>query len=373
MSYYILPKINNLISINPTDSGDIIPPYSSHSLYNYYNSFVEQIDQICNSEIDRIKFNYKELIKIIHPFEYIFSKVPGNKYSVSKLKPSTNMFYDLFEICSTLNILESYTNKITTLHISKTNDTVNCIEMIRENYSDDLTFYDKVNDNLLKNTYVKKFDFLFFETDINNNLNEYFISLIKNVMIILKNQEYGGTSIIKINSIFHKPVYDILYLLSSIYEKVHIIKPNTSNITTFDKYIVCKNFNTNNNTNLKYNYYKLMVFLKKIEDKNVVSILDNSMPYYFLSKINDMNVIIGQQQLEYLNLIINFLKNKNKEEKIEIIKKNNINKCIAWCEKYNIPCNKFIEKINIFLPENKEQEQDGEENKEKEQEQEQDL
>ena len=49
-------------------------------------------------------------------------------------------------------------------------------------------------------------------------------------------------------------------------------------------------------------------------------------------------------------MIINILKNKNKEEKIEIIKKSNIQKSISWCEKYKIPFNKFSEKTNIFLP-----------------------
>ena len=63
-----------------------------------------------------------------------------------------------------------------------------------------------------------------------------------------------------------------------------------------------------------------------------------------------MNIIIGQQQLEALNQIICVLKNKNKEEKIETIKKNNILKSVIWCEKFKIPCNKFSEKINIFLP-----------------------
>ena len=32
------------------------------------------------------------------------------------------------------------------------------------------------------------------------------------------------------------------------------------------------------------------------------------------------------------------------------IKKNNIHKSIAWCEKFNISHQKFIEKSNIFLP-----------------------
>jgi hypothetical protein len=81
-----------------------------------------------------------------------------------------------------------------------------------------------------------------------------------------------------------------------------------------------------------------------------MSILDYDIPYYFTMKINDINIIIGQQQLESLDTVMNILKNKNKEDKIETIKKINIQKAIGWCEKYKIPFNKFTEKINIFLP-----------------------
>jgi hypothetical protein len=63
-----------------------------------------------------------------------------------------------------------------------------------------------------------------------------------------------------------------------------------------------------------------------------------------------MNIIVGQQQLESLNLAINLLKNKNKDDKIELLKKSHIQKAVLWCEKYKIPCNKFSDKINIFLP-----------------------
>jgi hypothetical protein len=37
-------------------------------------------------------------------------------------------------------------------------------------------------------------------------------------------------------------------------------------------------------------------------------------------------------------------------DKIESLKKTNIQKCIQWCEKFKIPNNKFAEKVNIFLP-----------------------
>jgi len=141
-------------------------------------------------------------------------------------------------------------------------------------------------------------------------------------------------------------------LLTSLFDKVYIIKPNTNNVTTFDKYIVCKNYllDENKENQHKINYFRLLIFLKKINSKNITSIIDFDLPYYFTIKIDDINIIIGQQQLESLNLIISIFKNKNKDEKIETIKKNNIQKSVNWCEKYKIPCNKFTEKINIFLP-----------------------
>jgi hypothetical protein len=43
------------------------------------------------------------------------------------------------------------------------------------------------------------------------------------------------------------------------------------------------------------------------------------------------------------------LRNKNREDKIEVLKRNHIQKCIQWCEKNQLPHNKFIDKTNIFL------------------------
>jgi hypothetical protein len=75
--------------------------------------------------------------------------------------------------------------------------------------------------------------------------------------------------------------------------------------------------------------------------------------YYFLKTLTDINITIGEQQIESLNFVLNLLKNKNRDEKIESLKKINIQKSVAWCEKYKIPCNKFSERTNIFLPLNK--------------------
>jgi hypothetical protein len=358
MSYFILPKSNNIININPiNDDCKDFTPYLSNSLYYYYNEIIDHIKKYMY-EINLTENSFEDMIKIINPYEYIFSKVPFSKFSVSKLKPKTNLFYEFLEITTILNIFDSYKfNKINTLHITKNNtDTIECFEMLRENYKDEIKYYDEINDETIKLIGDEKFNFLFFEASTNNDLNKYIVSLMKILMIIFRNQDNNGSCIIKIGTTFNKPVIDIMYILSSLYEKTYILKPNTSNITSFDKYIICKNFQTNENKQKinKINYFKLLIFEKKLEDKNISCILDFELPYYFLTKIDDINIIIGQQQIESLDMIVNLLKNKNKEEKIEIIKKNCIQKSVAWCEKYKIPCNKFSEKTNIFLPISKE-------------------
>ena len=39
----------------------------------------------------------------------------------------------------------------------------------------------------------------------------------------------------------------------------------------------------------------------------------------------------------------------NRDEKIDLLKRNHIQKCIQWCEKNNISHNKFIDSVNIFF------------------------
>ena len=352
MSYYILPKNYNIIHVNPIDSLNNPNFYLTFTLEKFYTEIKNQINFFFENSQDLSDNTFEKAINIINPHEFIFSKVPGSKFSVSKLKPKTNIFYDLLEIINNLNIIDTLKNdNIQSLHISSNyEDSIKCFDIYRDNYNDIHLYNENLNIN--KDDFQEiKFDFIFYET----NLDNYFYSCIQALIVILRNQNYEGNCIIKIGSIFHKPLVDMLYFLTSIYDKVYITKPSTNNITSFDRYIVCKNFQLNHlnerdNGYLKMNYCKLVKFLKNLENKYIHNILDFDLPYYFKNKIDDLNIIIGQQQLESLEQIINIYQNKNKFEKIEIIKKNNIQKSVLWCEKYKIPCNKFTEKINIFLP-----------------------
>jgi hypothetical protein len=313
MSYYILPKNINVVNVNPNVSLDKCKPYLSHSFLNYYLEIKKQIIEMFTFDVDLSDNTFDDAIRIINPYEFIFSKVPGSKFSVSKLKPNTNLFYDLFEILNNLNFFDNFkSSPIKSLHVSPyCDDSVECFEMFREGFDDDIIKLTSINiDNDLPDNI---FEYIFYET---NSLNEkeYFISLVKIIITILRNQKYEGNAIIKLKDTLHKPIIDCLYLLTSFYDKVYIAKPNTNNITSLDRYIVCKSFQYNESSRayLKLNIIKLIVLIKKLDDKNIIDILGYDVPYYFKNKIDDLNIIIGQQQIEAFNQIITIFKNKNK-------------------------------------------------------------
>lgn len=357
MSYYLLPKIHNDITICPTLSTCPLIPYTSFALLNYFNEEMILLNKLCVDHRDFDGITIDNILKLINPYEFVFSKVPGSKYSVSKLKPKSSIFYDLLEILNNSNIFEPFKNSdITTLHITDNyNDSLYCYELLRETKNDVNVYFPELCDDVYVSPTNKKVDVFFYEMNNENtkNINKYTIYLLKAVLLILKRQGVNGTSIIKIDSVFHKSIIDILFILNTLFEKTYIIKPSTSNITSFEKYIVCKCFILNEK---KQNTYEKIIctisnFIKNYSDElNIISILNEDLPYYFINKIDDMNNIIGQLQLETFDQAVNIFKNKNRDEKIESIRKSNIQKSVNWCEKHKIPCNKFTEKTNIFLP-----------------------
>jgi hypothetical protein len=357
MNYYTLPKINNKIKIDPKITTSIIKPHISQTLINYYNKLIEEIN-----DLEKIHKNYNDVIKIVNPYQYIFSKVPGSNYSVSKIKTKSIMFYELLEIFQTTNLLDSYKFDVISSLIVGANyeDSLECLEMLRENYNIDkfFCFFD-YNSTLHNNCIEKtKFNFIIYELNHYDNINQYMIILIELLIIIINQLKETGTIILKINNLFYQPILEIIYLLNSFFEKTLIVKPNACDIISFDKYIVFQKFKINHhdfdlfhNYNTIFNEFITNYYIMKNKDieMNIKQIITNDLPYYFLNKIDDINIIIGQQQLESLTQIINILKGKNIEEKIEVLKKNNIQKSVHWCEKFKIPCNKFSDKINLFL------------------------
>ena len=365
MNYYILPKNNLNITFFLLLKEDQNVPYISYSLIYYLNNIYANLLKLETNDGNDGNINIAYIDKIVNPFEFIHTNVPGTIISVSKVRPESSLFFDLmeiFQICNITDIL-SEKKKINIANFTPNYSSSNyLLNMLREenqdNIIDEFFNYDILCDKYIKNTIDIKIDLFIFEFKD----EDYICSkqYIKNVLLILyiigKYQSDNGISIIKFNGIFYKVIIDIIFTLSSIYDKTFLIKPSISKITKGDRYIICKKFSQeifskNNLLNqLEDNLKDYLINSSTIfSGKNVHSVLKNDISYYFLNKIEETNAVIGQQQLETYDQIINIFKNKNKEDKIETLKRNHIQKCIQWCEKNQIPHNKFTDKINIFL------------------------
>ena len=331
---------------------------------------------------DKINYTIEFINKIINPYEFIFSTVPSSKYSVSKIKPTSNLFYIFMEIVQTFNLLDIYRGKnITMAHFGPNKlATTECMEMLREGNDDntiisDIEYPSGTGFKLLEGVDNTSIDFIYFElnSDMYTDINKYILGIITILCNILTYQNANGVCIIKVDNLIHKPILDALLLLTELYEKVYIIKPYVCNINKNERYIVCSTFIIDYQKILENNIYlnKLKsVLIDCLQDsfnnKIISSLINRDLPYYFLNKIEESNIIIGHQQLEQHNLLINIIKNKNRDDKIETIKKNHIYKCIQWCERHKIPYNKFVDKINIFLPSTYEDQEDQEDQEEEE-------
>ena len=159
------------------------------------------------------------------------------------------------------------------------------MNIMREDYNDNHIFFElnessNINDlfkkyNEMKSLNIQKqsIDFLYFE--LNNkiylNTNKYIYGLIIFLQLVLSYQKENGVTIIKIDNIFYKPIIDILYILTSLYDKIYIVKPNTTNIITNERYLVCKNFTVKKNEALVNKLEQLI----KTSSKKILLIVDN--------------------------------------------------------------------------------------------------
>jgi hypothetical protein len=239
------------------------------------------------------------------------------------------------------------------------------IDTLRDSYNDNKLFsnFNAINklfsannadnadnsDNIV-NLDTNNMDLGIFECNSDSN-NSQINKLIIVLYIVCLKMNKNGSIIIKLNDLTDKATIDALYILNNMFDKISLTKPLLSNILTNENFVICKNF-IGNHASLYLTAIEpiaLKIINNTIQDNKIISILKNKIPILFLNKIEEYNAIFGQQQLESKDQLISIINNKNRYDKIESLKRNNIQKGIIWCEKYQIPHNKFSDKINIFL------------------------
>jgi 23S rRNA U2552 (ribose-2'-O)-methylase RlmE/FtsJ len=359
--------------------------YISNSLFDFLSRFKEQIE-LSAEAWDTIK-------KYTNPYEFIHTIIPGSKLSVSKIKPLSRSFYKMLELWKMFKLGDSR-ESIQTFHLAEgPGGFIEATSFLRKNIHDSyygmtlinndpgcpgwkkshqfleanknvriITGADETGNLLHKANYlycVDKFkNSMHIITadggiDVSNDFNkqEELVSklIVSEVIYAITMQKKGGHFILKIFDIFSKLTIDILYILTRLYAEVYITKPFTSRLANSEKYIVCKNFLLTKGETQKFIDVFTNEFEKLMHYDNIVSILHFEHEYYFLNKIEEINIIMGQKQLENIITTLNIMGSRNNHDKIDSLKKTNIQKCISWCDKYDIPCIKLLSSNNIFL------------------------
>lgn len=196
-----------------------------------------------------------------------------------------------------------------------------------------------------KEKYSSSMDFITgdggFDFSMDFSKQEISISrlLFAQIAYALCMQKKGGCFVLKVFDSFMHHTVDLIYLLTSFYEKVYITKPLTSRFANSEKYIVCCRFLPTSNK-------AFFPYLKTCFDQmmssptaNIHRFLNLTPSNYFLTKMEEYNSIFGQQQMENIHQTLLLIESRYKNEKINNLIKLNIQKSVNWCIKYDVPYN----------------------------------
>ena len=207
--------------------------------------------------------------------------------------------------------------------------------------------YNIVNQDTLNyfcGKYIQRFDMITFLSndearDPNPtipNLTDKDIITIKTIYSLLM-QKKGGTLIFSIPEIFDDAYYEILYLVSSCYNKVIVTKPVLIENTNNRKVVICSEYADN------YDPYTLINLasnvINKVRERQTtdvrVKIVDCQIPSFFLNKLYEINVIMFQQMIDATMSVINLKGAVNIGEQLEKLNKRTTQKSMFWCIQNN--------------------------------------
>lgn len=359
--------------------------FMSNSLNHYLSNIKQQIDEY-NNHWDYYK-------KLTNPYEFIHTQVPEIKFSICKYKPLSRSFFKMIEIINTFSFL-CEKNTINCFHLAegpggfieafnykrnnkgdkyygmtlisddvnipswkKSSHFINNNKNVIIEYGSTKTGDLFIKENLLycNDNYANTMDYITadggfdFSVDFNKQEELSMKLIIAQIFFAIIMQKEGGNFVLKIFDIFKFKTVEIIFLLANLYDYVYIYKPYTSRVANSEKYVICKNYKNNNETINKEIIDNFDYLLNNID--NIYSLFNITLPKLFLKKIEEINAIYGQQQIENINTTLNFIR-----EFINI-KHNNYNlsdsendDVIEDKESNTLLENNLLESSNIIIP-----------------------
>jgi|TARA_Y100000992_G_C21272017_1_gene497485 23S rRNA U2552 (ribose-2'-O)-methylase RlmE/FtsJ len=388
MTFFILPT-----TINHLDPSDI--EIQEGTPYFYISKTLQQYLANAKAKIDDCPVDWDIYKKYTNPYEYIQTQIPGDNISVSSLKPLSRSYFKMIEIVKTHNILKSYNDTpIKTFHLAEgpggfiealthlrknkldvyygitlLNDTIGIpgwnksIQFLKKNPNviiekgvdgkGDLYNIDNLKDCTSK--YGNSMDIITgdggfdFSIDFNDQETTSTRLLFSQICFALSLQKKGGSFILKCFDCFNRSTIDLMYILFMFYDNCYVTKPLTSRIANSERYIVCLNFKYSDTSHLLSRWESM--YMQFDADVCVNGFIKGDLPYYFVNKVEEINLIIGKTQIENILYTLRLIRQTNHNErelKIASVKKKNIDKCINWCKKFSVAYHNKIMN-NIFI------------------------
>ena len=385
MTYFLIPIIINKIDINDIEfvEGESTL-FISKTLHKYLKVIKENIDN------HHVAWDiYK---KYTNPYEFIHTPIPNENTSIAIEKPLSRSYFKLIEMVKGHSLLDHMSPSINSFHLAEgPGGFIEALVELRKNKNDKyygitlqqntigVPGWNKATNfmNKHKNVYIENgldntgnlyhfenlqycfekygntMDFITgdggfdFSVDFNEQENDATRLLFSQMCFAISLQKKGGTFILKFFDMLNTATIDLVYLLNLFYDQCYISKPCTSRSGNSERYLICKNF-LYSNTSRFLSKWKTLYEL--IEYKKVHRFLNIKLPYLFINKLEEINLVIGKNQIENILYTMRLIKmdESDRIQKLNIIKKKNIEKAISWCVKYSIPYYKNMA-TNIFI------------------------
>ena len=381
MTFFTLPRLpptgDPVALISPVfgDTEDAGKCAISQSLWHYL--------VVAKTRIESHALAWDRHKRFTNPYEYVHTAVPGQRYAVCRLRPVSRAFYKMLEIWKLSRLAEALPEgPFLSVHLAEgPGGFIEALAHVRKRMPDTyvgitLSQGDDpsipgwrgnallaANDRrLVIDECGGSGDILKRETlehciseyagraslvtgdggfDFSSNFSHQETLTLPLILAqaahALVTQAKGGCFVVKLFDVFTQATIDLVYLLGTAYKMVQIVKPHTSRHANSERYAVCKDFRLPPKAALDMGR---RLFSVATAPEAVCSLIERGIPRVFTSRLEESNAIFGQQQLENIVATLTLI-DEPRAERLESLKRANVQRCITWCSKHDVPCQRM--------------------------------
>lgn len=196
-----------------------------------------------------------------------------------------------------------YYIKLKKTHINEVQEDIN--DELKTNYKKKIVIVEDINKTNIKCDLVTATGYI----NVSENVQETYSTklLFNEILNSLKILKKNGIFILRVFETFTNISLKIFAILSDIFEKIHVIKPMTSNMNSSEKYIVCVNLKDSSKIKI---IEELCINFEKTNENIVDIYVKYDIPEELLKNIIKSNTVIANNNYKCINAIVAYLRNQ---------------------------------------------------------------